>query len=106
MVQSSSDLFAACAEVGQNGIDPVLVDGAHGVGGNTQLDPAVLAGDPEPALVRVGLDAAAGLVHGVRDVVAGRRSLAGYLAYTGHYAPRKVVGASLGQGGGGPAGSA
>src|SRR5690606_10702275 len=84
MIQSSSDLFAACAEIGEDGVDAVLVDGAHGVGGNTQLDPTVLAGDPEAALVEIGHEAAAGLVHGVRDVVAGRRSLAGYLAYTGH----------------------
>src|SRR5690606_12779963 len=105
MVQSSSDLFAACAEVGQNGIDPVLVDGAHGVGGNAQLHPAVLAGDPEPALVQVGHEAAAGLVHGMRDVVAGRRSLAGDLAYSGHYAPRSVLVSPLARETAAPAGA-
>src|SRR5690606_41996977 len=89
MVQSSSDLFAAGAEVGEDGIDAVLVDGAQGGSGNTQLDPAVFAGDPEAALMQVRHEATAGLVHGMRDVVAGRRTLAGDLAYTGHYAPRR-----------------
>src|SRR5690606_37734769 len=52
--------------------------------------PAVLAGDPEAALMQVRHEAAAGLVHGMRDVVSGRRTLGGDLAYTGHYAPRRV----------------
>src|SRR5690606_425551 len=90
MGQSSSDLFAAGTEVGEDGVDAVLVDGAQGLGGNTELDPAVLAGDPEAALMQVRHEAAAGLVHGMRDVVSGRRTLAGDLAYTGHYAPRRV----------------
>src|SRR5678815_3392954 len=85
---SSSDLFAAGAEFGQNAVDAVLVDGAQRVRGNPQLDPAVFAGDPETALVQVRQEAAAGLVVGVRDVVAGLHALAGNLAYAGHYAPR------------------
>src|SRR5688572_10654692 len=89
MVVSSSDLFAAGAEVGQNGVDAVLVDGAQRVRGNLQLDPAVFAGDPEAALVQVRQEAAAGLVVGVRDVVASLHALAGNLAYAGHNAPRK-----------------
>src|SRR3954462_6709094 len=87
-MSSSSDLFAAGAEFGQNAVDAVLVDGAQRMRGNLQLDPAVLAGDPEAALVQVGQEATTGLVVGVRDVVAGLPALAGYLAYAGHYAPR------------------
>src|SRR5690606_6220642 len=83
-MSSSSDLFAAGAEFGQNAFDAVLVDGAQCLRGNLQLDPAVLAGDPEAALVQVGQEAATGLVVGMRDVVAGLHALAGDLAYAGH----------------------
>src|SRR5690606_26223786 len=100
----SSDLLAALAQVGEHGVDAVLVDGAQCSRGNAQLHPAVLAGDPEPALVQVRLEAAAGFVHRVRDVVASRRTLAGDLADSGHCTPRSVHGAPLGQGGGGPGG--
>src|SRR6476620_8202016 len=102
-MSSSSDLFAAGAEFGQNAVDAVLVDGAQRMRGNLQLDPAVLAGDPETALMQVGQEATTGLVVGVRDVVAGLHALAGNLAYAGHYAPRLTFGFSLGQGDGGPA---
>src|SRR5690606_34752802 len=84
----SSDLLAAGTQLGQDRVDAVLVDGAHGSRGNAQLHPAVLAGDPEPALVQVREEAAAGLVVGVRDVVAGLHALAGDLANSGHNAPR------------------
>src|SRR5207342_3513841 len=80
----SSDLFAAGAELGQDGVDAVLVDGAQRVRGNLQLDPAVFAGDPEATLVQVGQEATTGLVVGMRDVVAGLHALAGDLAYAGH----------------------
>src|SRR6218665_3858369 len=80
----SSDLLAARAQLGQHGVDADLVDGAQRVRGNLQLDPAVLAGDPEAALVQVGQEAAAGVVVGVGDVVTRHRTLAGNLAYAGH----------------------
>src|SRR3546814_10838311 len=80
----SSDLLAAGTHLGQNGIDTVLVDGAHGVHGQAQFDPAVLAGNPEPAFMQVGKDTAAGSVVGVRDVVAALHTFSGYLAHTGH----------------------
>src|SRR5690349_13911884 len=102
MGQFSSDLLAAGAQVGEDGIDAVLVDGAQGGTGNTQLDPTVLRSHPEAALVKVGKEAATGLVHCMRDVVAGRRSLAGYLADTGHTHLERYWGVALGQGGGGP----
>jgi len=54
MGQFSSDLLAAGTQVGEDGIDAVLVDGAQGGTGNTQLDPTVLRSDPEAALVRLG----------------------------------------------------
>ena len=88
MIQFSSDLLALLAQVGQDGIDAVLVDGAQGRSRNAELDPTVLRGDPEAALVEVGHETTAGLAVGVRDVVAGNRALAGYLADFGHCAPR------------------
>src|SRR3546814_15474255 len=75
----SSDLFAAGAQVGQDDVDAVLVDGAHGGCGNAQFHPTVLTGDPEAALVQVGEETAAGFVVGVRDVVAAHHALAGDL---------------------------
>ena len=84
MVESSSDLFAACAEIGEHGIDAVLVDGAQGIGGDAELHPAVLGSHPEAAFVEIGHEAAAGLVVGVRDVVAALHALAGHLAFAGH----------------------
>ena len=66
----------------------VEFDGAQGVGGNAQLDPALLAGDPEPALVQVRQPAAAGLVVGVRNIVAALNGLSGHLANACHGAPR------------------
>src|SRR5688500_4888165 len=54
-----SDLLAALAQVGQNGVDAVLVDGAQGSRGKTQLHPAVFAGNPEPAFMQVREETAA-----------------------------------------------
>src|SRR5690242_1469960 len=83
MVQSS-DLLAAGTQLGDHGLDAILVDGAQRGVGNAQLHPTVFAGDPEAALVQVGQPAATGLVVGVRDVVAGLHTLSGDLTYTGH----------------------
>src|SRR5690606_8908151 len=100
MVGYSSDLLAAGTQVGQNGIDALLVDGAQGSGGNTQLHPTVLRSHPEAALVQVGEETAAGLVVGVRDVVAGLHALAGNLANAGHtHLERSGVAHSPGDGG-------
>src|SRR6478752_2702150 len=88
MVVYSSDLLATGAQLRQDRVDAVLVDGAQRVRGNLQLDPAVFAGDPETTLVQVGQEAAAGLVVGVRDVVTRLHALAGNLADAGHNAPR------------------
>src|SRR5690625_2303312 len=110
MVRSSSDLFAALAQVGEDGVDAVLVDGTQALGGDAQLHPAVLGSDPEAALVEVGHETAAGIVLRVRDVVAARRALAGDLADSGHKAPRWVAedsawGLSLARKAFGPAGA-
>src|SRR3569623_1097282 len=83
MVQSS-DLLAAGTQLGDHGLDAILVDGAQRGVGDAQLHPTVFAGDPEAALVQVGQPAATGLVVGVRDVVAGLHTLSGDLTYTGH----------------------
>src|SRR5690606_18549724 len=100
MVDYSSDLFAAGTQLGQNGVDAVLVDGAQGSSGNTQLHPTVLGGHPEAALVQVGEETAAGLVVCVRDVVAGLHALAGNLANAGHtHLERSGVAHSPGDGG-------
>src|ERR1700758_1359801 len=91
MAQSSSDLFATGAQVGDHGLDALLVDGAQRLVGDAQFHPAVFAGNPEPTLMQVGQPAAAGLVVGVRDVIAGLHTLSDDLAYTGHDDLRKFV---------------
>src|SRR3546814_3421869 len=87
----SSDLFAAGAQVGQDDVDAVLVDGAHGGCGNAQFHPTVFTGDPEAALVQVGEETAAGFVVGVRDVVAAHPALDGDLPSPGHEIGRAHV---------------
>src|SRR3546814_19711881 len=66
----SSDLFAAGAQVGQDDVDAVLVDGAHGGCGNAQFHPTVLTGDSDAALVQVGEETTTGFDVGARAVVA------------------------------------
>src|SRR3546814_16137262 len=97
----SSDLFAAGAQVGQDDVDAVLVDGAHGGCGNAQFHPPVLTGDPDAALVQVGEETAAGLVVVVRDVVAAHHALAGDLTNPGNDDPREVIVVAHGLGAGG-----
>src|SRR5688572_15928764 len=103
MGQSSSDLFAAGAHLGKDGIDAVLVDRAQRVHGETQLHPTVLRGDPEAALVQVGKETAAGLVVRMRDVVARLHALAGHLANSAHGRTPGSVGTVRSPDGGGPA---
>src|SRR5688572_13182202 len=103
MVQSSSDLFAAGAHVGEDGVDAVLVDRAQRVHGKTQLHPAVLRRNPEAALVKIGKETAAGLVVRMRDVVARLHALAGHLANSAHGQTPGSIGTVRSPDGGGPA---
>src|SRR4029078_10626261 len=80
----ASDVLAARARDGEDGIDAVLVDGAQRVVGEAQAHPAVFALDPEPAALQVRTEAPLGLVVGVRNVVAHHRGLSGYLADSSH----------------------
>src|SRR5690606_34960547 len=84
MVDYSSDLFAAGTQLGQNGVDAVLVDGAQCSSGNTQLHPTVLGGHPEASIVQVGKETEACFVVCVRNVDAGLNDFAGNLANEGH----------------------
>src|SRR5688572_29282923 len=84
MIRYSSDLLAARAQLGDDDFDALLVDGAQTVARNLELDPAILAGHPEAALVKVRQPAAARLVVGVGNTVAGLETLSGDLAYLGH----------------------
>src|SRR5690606_1455398 len=65
-------------------LDAELVDPAQARRRDAQPDPAVLAFDPEAAVVEVGLERAQRLVVGVRNVVALHRLLAGDLTDAGH----------------------
>src|SRR6478752_2506378 len=71
-----SDLRAGDAQFGDDTVDTVLLDGTQGVGGDLQLDPALLIFQPEPLLMQVRQEAALLLVVGVRDAVANGRALA------------------------------
>src|SRR4029079_2040255 len=68
--------FAARAEVGDALLDADLVDQAQGRVRDAQAHPAVLAFDPEPAVLQVGQEAALRFVVGVGHVVPDHRALA------------------------------
>src|SRR3954471_5289551 len=82
LVRVSDD--AALAQVGQHDIDALLVDRAQARVGDAQADPALLALDPETAVLQVRKETPLGLVVRVRHVVSGHRLLAGDLADSGH----------------------
>jgi len=89
MVQFSLDLFAASAELGDDGIDTILVDGTQCMIGHFQFDPTVFTGNPETAFVNVRQKSAAGGVIRMGDVVTRHHALAGYLANSTHGVPRE-----------------
>src|SRR5690606_12277337 len=78
------DSFAAGAQVGQDCVDAVLVDGTDGLGRDAQANPAVFALNPEPARLQVGQETTLGLVVGVGNVVAHHGAFSGHLAYACH----------------------
>src|SRR4051812_6948176 len=76
--------LAAGAQVRQHGVDAVLVDQAQAGIGNAQAHPAVLALDPETAVLQVHFEPALGLVVGVGHVVPHHRALARHFADACH----------------------
>src|SRR5690606_15359937 len=81
----ASDLLATGTQLGDDGVDAVLVDGAQGGVGHAQADPAVLGFAPELAVLQVGQEAALGLVVGVGNVVTHHRCFTGHLADASHW---------------------
>src|SRR5512144_2518436 len=79
-MSDSSDLHSVGAQVGENGIDALLVDQAQAGIGQAQRHPAVLAFDPELAALQVRHEEPLGLVVRMRNVVTDHRVLARYLA--------------------------
>lgn len=79
-----SDLITATAHLGDHCINTFLVDQAHGIGGQTQAHPAILALDPITMVVQVRQESTLGLIVGVGDVATRKRALTGYLADFGH----------------------
>src|ERR1700740_569946 len=80
-------------DLDENRLDPELVDAAQPGGRHSQADPAVLAFQPEAAVMQVGLEGADRLVISVRHEVALHGLLAGDLADTGHRILRNGKGA-------------
>src|SRR5688572_986607 len=76
--------FLLGGNLGEHRLDPELVDLAQAGGRDAQPHPAVLAFDPEPAIVQIGLVHAPRLVVRVRDQVSFHWLLAGYVADSGH----------------------
>src|SRR5512139_3912507 len=76
---SRSDLDALGAQLGHDGLDALLVDGAHAVARHAERDPALLRLEPEALRVQVGQEAATTPVVGVGDGVTAHRLLAGDL---------------------------
>src|SRR5215469_12185972 len=80
----ASDLVALDAQLGDDLVDALLLDGAHAARRQTQRHPALLRLHPEALRMQVRQEAAALLVVGVRDAVTDGRLLAGDLADAGH----------------------
>jgi hypothetical protein len=82
-----SNPFAAGPDIGQDLIDPILIDDPKALLGDAQTDPTLLLFDPEAMGMEIRQESPLGLVVGMRDVIAGQRSLTGYLADSRHDAP-------------------
>src|SRR5688500_10002322 len=80
----SSDVLAAGAHLGQDDVQALLVDEAQAGVGQPHLDPAVLALDPEPAVLQVRQVATLGLVVGVGHMVSDSGGLPRHLANAAH----------------------
>src|SRR5690349_8410463 len=79
-----SDVLAALAELRQDDLDALLVDRAQRRIGEAQAYPAVLALDPELALLQVRHEAPTRPVVGVGNVVAHHRGLSRDLTDSSH----------------------
>src|SRR5689334_9586598 len=82
----ASDLHAFGAQLGNDHVDALLLDGAQRIRGDAQAHPALLALEPEPLRMQVRQEAATLLVVGVRDAISGGRPFAGDFTDAGHRA--------------------
>src|SRR5579862_853974 len=78
------NLLAARTHFGEHDIEALLVDEAQAGAGEAHLDPAILALDPELAVLQVVQEAALRLVVGVGHVVSAAGRLPRYLANARH----------------------
>src|SRR6185437_14577484 len=76
--------FAACAQIGEHGIDAILIDEAQTGVRNAQAHETVFAFHPETAVLQVRQEAPLRLVVRVGNVVAAHRRFPSYLAYACH----------------------
>src|SRR5687768_5041850 len=79
-----SDLGPAGAQLGQDHVDALLVDGTQRRLAHPQAHPTVLVLHPETAALQIGQKPALGPVVRVGNVVPRHRPLAGYLAHPCH----------------------
>jgi hypothetical protein len=68
----------------QHCVNAILVYGAQGSIRQTQTDPALLALNPEAAVLQIGQEAALGLVVSMGNMVTGNRFLSGDFTYSCH----------------------
>src|SRR5579862_6621843 len=80
----ASELQALCAQLGDDLVDALLLEGTHAAGREPQPHPALLGLEPEALRVQVRQEATALLVVGVRDAVTDGRLLASDFADAGH----------------------
>jgi hypothetical protein len=80
--------FAACTQISKNGINTVFVDGAQGIVGYAQANPAIFAFNPKLATLQVRQKAAFCFVVGVRNIVPYHWAFTRYLTYTSHDDPK------------------
>ena len=79
-----SDLLALLAQLGNDHIDALLLDGAHAMDGHAQGHPALFRLEPEALLVQVRQEAAPASIVRVRDAIARDGALASDFADARH----------------------
>src|SRR5690606_32040487 len=78
------DPHASCSDVGEHGLDALLVDDPDALAAHAESHPAVLAGHPVALPTKVGQAPLLGPDVRVRHVHAHERALSGDLADLGH----------------------
>jgi hypothetical protein len=85
------DRHALRTQIGENGINALLVDGTKTGIGQAQTNPTVFRFDPKAAVLQIWQEAALGFVVGVGNIVTHHWGFARNLANTRHDVPLLTI---------------